>query len=447
MSVAQRVTLTIDADKVTPQITPKNDLYQGDKNANEIEIELVRGGEPVTLSGYTAAGSMERSDGNQVPCTGKIEGNKIIITLNEHCYVYEGPYTLDIELSGGGEELRRTIAQITGTVRKTANGPIVEVEEEIVDVDAVIALYGEMKTAKNEAVQATTAANNAAGSANTAAAAANSAARSAAEAATSASGAAQAATTAAGNANKAATNATNAAGAANQAAGRAENVASKSPYIGDNGNWYVYDVDAGEYVDSGRPSRGATGAVEGLDYYEGNPSALGTASPGTANGVARGDHVHPMPTAAQVGARPDNWMPTADDISALATSDVLDTLYPVGIIVPFANTVEPAAIWGGTWDLLEEGQTLIQSGSQYALGSTGGETTHTLTVDEIPPHRHYIKLATKADSSSPYLCSSSTPTWSDYTVDSSIASNSAGGGLPHNNLPPYLAVNLWKRTA
>lgn len=196
MSAAQRITLTIDADKVTPQTTPKNDLYQGDKNANEIEIELVRGGVPVALSGYTAAGSMERSDGNQVPCSGRIEGSKIIITLNEHCYVYAGPYTLDIELSGGGEELRRTIAQITGTVKKTASGSIVEVEEEIVDIDAVTALYGEMKTIKNEAEEAATRANSAANSANSAANSANSAASNVNTAVTNAN----AATTAANNA-------------------------------------------------------------------------------------------------------------------------------------------------------------------------------------------------------------------------------------------------------
>ena len=48
--------------------------------------------------------------------------------------------------------------------------------------------------------------------------------------------------------------------------------------------------------------RGDTGAVEGIDYYTGNPSALGAASPGTTDAVARGDHAHPVPTAKEVGA-------------------------------------------------------------------------------------------------------------------------------------------------
>ena len=63
--------------------------------------------------------------------------------------------------------------------------------------------------------------------------------------------------------------------------------------------------------------RGDTGAVDGVDYYTGTPSALGEASPGTANGLARGDHVHPKPTAEEIGARPDNWMPSAKEIGAV----------------------------------------------------------------------------------------------------------------------------------
>lgn len=36
--------------------------------------------------------------------------------------------------------------------------------------------------------------------------------------------------------------------------------------------------------------------------YTSNPAALGTASPGSSDDYARGDHVHPKPTAADIGA-------------------------------------------------------------------------------------------------------------------------------------------------
>lgn len=43
-------------------------------------------------------------------------------------------------------------------------------------------------------------------------------------------------------------------------------------------------------------------------YHMGfTPAALGSAAAGTSNQVARGDHVHPMPTAAQVGAAPSTY--------------------------------------------------------------------------------------------------------------------------------------------
>lgn len=37
-------------------------------------------------------------------------------------------------------------------------------------------------------------------------------------------------------------------------------VAAKTPYVGTNGNWYVWNANSGQFVDSGKPSRGATGS-------------------------------------------------------------------------------------------------------------------------------------------------------------------------------------------
>ena len=53
--------------------------------------------------------------------------------------------------------------------------------------------------------------------------------------------------------------------------------------------------------------------------YTGSPSALGTASAGAINQYSRGDHVHPMPTAVQVGALPSNtFIPSsASDVGAI----------------------------------------------------------------------------------------------------------------------------------
>jgi hypothetical protein len=271
--------IKLDLDQRTAVINGKNDLYQGDALANAIRVKLTKSGEPADLTGYTAEGEMVRSDGSRVPCEGSANGDTAEIVLNEHCYVHAGPYSLSVKLRKGEQE--RTILRIYGEVQESGTGPVVDITESLVDVNGVLALYKDMLEAKDNTEEATRAAEQATE-------------------------------------------------AANAAAGR-------SPYIGENRRWYIWDAANGEYVDSANPSipalsfeartgaagtqvqieqggtveapviiltipKGDTGAVDGVDYYEGDPAALGSASPGMANGLSRGDHVHPMPTAADVGA-------------------------------------------------------------------------------------------------------------------------------------------------
>lgn len=81
---------------------------------------------------------------------------------------------------------------------------------------------------------------------------------------------------------------------------------------------YIRNKETGQFepIKTIQGSKGDTGAVEGIEYWEGAPKANGTASPGTSDLMARGDHVHPMPTAQQVGARPNTWVPTAEQVGA-----------------------------------------------------------------------------------------------------------------------------------
>lgn len=53
-------------------------------------------------------------------------------------------------------------------------------------------------------------------------------------------------------------------------------------------------------------AEGGGGGGGSVDPYTSNPSALGTASPGSSSNYSRGDHVHPMPSASDIGALPSN---------------------------------------------------------------------------------------------------------------------------------------------
>ena len=126
--------------------------------------------------------------------------------------------------------------------------------------------------------------------------------------------------------------------------------------------------------------------------------------------------------------------------------------FPVGAIYMSVNANSPASLFGGKWEQLRD-RFLLGAG-QYTNGVTGGETTVTLTTDQIPAHKHYglnwgnnfftNDGATGGDSRGGWRIPSGT--WMGSAANSkNFNVDSTGGGRAHNNMPPYLAVNMWKR--
>lgn len=134
------------------------------------------------------------------------------------------------------------------------------------------------------------------------------------------------------------------------------------------------------------------------------------------------------------------------DIGSATVSAMLGKAYPVGSIYMSVNSTNPKTLFGGTWVQIKD-KFLLATGTTYKAGSTGGEAAHTLTTNEMPNHKHavYYPNAGAADHSAPgnYPDGPSDSTY--YAVGS--YTSSAGGDRAHNNMPPYLSVYMWKRTA
>lgn len=128
-----------------------------------------------------------------------------------------------------------------------------------------------------------------------------------------------------------------------------------------------------------------------------------------------------------------------------------DQIYPIGSLYFNVGEVSPSTLFGGTWEKIE-GKFLLASSATYTLGSTGGNSSHTLTVAEMPSHRHdnleYLfngnKISLSASGNTGYNLSWNTSGSSDY---SDIRTSLTGGGQAFDIMPPYLAINVWKRTA
>lgn len=125
---------------------------------------------------------------------------------------------------------------------------------------------------------------------------------------------------------------------------------------------------------------------------------------------------------------------------------LLNLIYPVGSIYMSVSSTSPATFLGGTWVQIED-TFLLAAGKTYAAGATGGESTHTLTEDEMPSHNHWAAVVGGTDTYG--MTRTAIGNFSLVTKgyqDSSTLIHT-GGDKPHNNMPPYLAVYVWKRTA
>lgn len=147
-----------------------------------------------------------------------------------------------------------------------------------------------------------------------------------------------------------------------------------------------------------------------------------------------------------------------DTKCAAAKAEAILAAHPVGSYYWSDDPTSPATLFGGTWEALPAGYTLIAQGSgsdtfgnfTYTAGQTYGERMHTLTVGEMPVHKHggedgqaFIINHNANDGTLKAFSFSAGEFSRQYRQYTGIV----GGDAAHNNLPPVKATYAWLRTA
>lgn len=151
--------------------------------------------------------------------------------------------------------------------------------------------------------------------------------------------------------------------------------------------------------------------------------------------------------------------------------ELFDLIYPVGSIYMSVNSTSPQTLFGGTWEQIKD-TFLLASGTSYSNGATGGSADAVVVSHNHTQNTHFHRpsntafsfLASQGDimlnetkrsfpsassSGSYFVYSTNTKGIHEYNTTSSSTPyiNSTGVSGTGKNMPPYLAVNVWKRTA
>lgn len=125
----------------------------------------------------------------------------------------------------------------------------------------------------------------------------------------------------------------------------------------------------------------------------------------------------------------------------LIPENILDSLMPVGFVLTLYSHADPNTMYPGTTWVRLSGGFLWASQAGDIIGQTGGAKEVTLTIDQLPVHSH-------GSTYSGNVSGTKTHSWLA-SGGSSMAYGavSTGGGAAHNNMPPYIQVSMWRRTA
>lgn len=122
----------------------------------------------------------------------------------------------------------------------------------------------------------------------------------------------------------------------------------------------------------------------------------------------------------------------------MAFVNLLDIIYPIGSLYISFNNISPAEIIGGRWEAIVGRFPYFNDRVE-----TGGENTHSLSIDEMPKHYHQTLQINNDGSSSGWALTS---TYKTYKKELGYVEGE-GGNQPHNNMPAYQSMYAWRRVA
>lgn len=156
----------------------------------------------------------------------------------------------------------------------------------------------------------------------------------------------------------------------------------------------------------------------------------------------------------------------------------LELVYPVGSIYMSMADTDPGSLFGGVWERIRSrfllGAGAGEANNSNVYGSYGGEIPFPagelggtpwckLTVNDLPPHSHGFKADYKfggktftvptneGDGGTGITPESASwgdpPTTPAHWAEGVWGTTDTGGGAAHTNMPPFLAVYMWKRVA
>ena len=169
--------------------------------------------------------------------------------------------------------------------------------------------------------------------------------------------------------------------------------------------------------------------------------------------------INELPSASALDGTELMALSQSGSAKKAALSALMSVLYPVGSIYLSVNNTSPATLFGGTWVQIKD-TFLLAAGDTYSAGATGGEAAHTLVANELPKIDGGLTVNKMVGSTTRSIITDTSGVFSvengsvitgvkgsDEGVYSSEVTMTFGNNQAHNNMPPYLAVYAWKRTA